>query len=75
MPVEGKDEYYHIIQDPASKCPPGLAQVEGSINVILSSEPGEWRIEKLLVDIPDGDVYQSVPLSNFTFVSGTNFLH
>lgn len=56
-------------------CPPGLAQVEGSNKVILSKEPGEWSLEYVPIDISNGDVYQSVPLSNFTFVLGTNFLH
>ena len=56
-------------------CPPGLAQVRDSNKVVLSEDPYEWYLESVPVAIANGDVYKSVPLSNFTFVLGTNFLH
>ena len=78
MPVEGKKDYYRIGQDLVSVSNPdlGLAQAEGSDKVILSEEPGEWHLEKLSTNnAKDGEVYRSVPLSNFIFVLGNNFLH
>ena len=76
MPIHEKKYYYKIIQDPASENPSGLAQDKGSNKVILSYSPGEWRLEEVPVaEIVNGDVYTLVPLSNFTFVLGTNFPH
>ena len=75
IPVEGKKDWYKIIQDLGSICPPGLARLEGSDKVILSEQPDEWRLEYVPINVSNGDVFKSVPLSNFTFVLGTNFLH
>ena len=70
MPVPGTENYYKIVQDAASERPPGLA-VEGSNKVIHSNLPGEW----LVVPIFGNNIYESVPLSNFTFVLRTNLLY
>ena len=77
QPVHGKKGYYTIIQDPTFESPPGLAQAKGSYKVILSKQPEVWRLEYVPIDLANGDVYKSVPLSNFkfTFVLETNFLH
>ena len=56
-------------------CPPGLAQVEHSDQVILSKQPGEWFLQYVPIDIANGDVYKSVLLLNFIFVLGSNFFH
>ena len=76
-PVEGKEDYYRIVQDiftPGAEYY-GLAQVNGSNKVILSKQPGEWRLEYVPADVSIYKTYKSVPFSNFTIVLGTNFLH
>ena len=70
MPVDGKEGYYAIIQDPSSGPPGpavGLAQVEGSNKVILSRQPGDWLPPEQVPNITP-NAYKSVLLSNFTFV-------
>ena len=75
VPVEGKKDHYNVVQDPDLTHPPGLALVKGSNKVIVSLQPDEWRLEYQPVEIANGNVYKSVPLSNFTYMLGTNFLH
>ena len=78
-----EEEEYIIIPGPlanlsesvGSNAPLGLAQAEGSNKVILSHQANIWRLEYVPIDVANGDVYKSVPLSNLNFVLGTNFLH
>ena len=55
--------------------PVGLTRVDGSDKVILSDRPSEWRLEYVPAEVTIYKTYKLVPISNFTFVLGTNFLH